>query len=215
MPFAIQPGQTVLFTGDSITDCGRRGDARPFGAGYVRMCVDLINARHPDNGCTFINTGIGGNVVLDLFNRWTDDVIRHQPDWLSVMIGINDLHRKMGDEAGFYDAVGFEDLYRKVLDRARAETGAELILLTPFYMSTDAPGEDHGWRGRVMAVVGDYVEATKRIAADYGARLVDTHAMFAEQLKHHRADAFGDEPVHPNATGHLMMAHAWLTAMGW
>ena len=66
-----------------------------------------------------------------------------------------------------------------------------------------------------MAVVGDYVDATKRIAADYGARLVDTHAMFAEQLKHHRADAFGDEPVHPNATGHLMMAHAWLTAMGW
>ncbi len=83
MPFAIQPGQTVLFTGDSITDCGRRGDDRPLGAGYVRMAVDLINARYPDNGCRFINTGIGGNIVRDLFDRWTDDCIRHQPDWLS------------------------------------------------------------------------------------------------------------------------------------
>jgi acyl-CoA thioesterase-1 len=215
MPFAIQPGQTVLFTGDSITDCGRRAEFRPFGAGYVRMAIDLINARHPDNGCRFINTGIGGNIARDLFDRWTDDVIRHKPDWLSIMIGINDLHRRLGGEPGFYDAAGYEEIYRKILDRAAAETDAKLIILTPFYMSQAQPGEANGWRGRVMEAIPAYLDAAQRVAADYKARLVDTHAMFQEQLTHHRADAFGDEPVHPNATGHLMIAHAWLQAMGW
>ena len=111
------------------------------------------------------------------------------------MIGINDLHRYLGGEPGFYDAAGYEDLYRKILDRAAEETGAKLIILTPFYMSQAQPGEENGWRGRVMEIIPLYIEAAKRVADDYGARLVDTHAMFAEQLNHHRADAFGDEPV--------------------
>jgi lysophospholipase L1-like esterase len=215
MPFVIQPGQTVLFTGDSITDCGRRQEHRPLGAGYVRMAVDLIHARYPAHGCTFVNTGIGGNIVRDLRDRWTDDVIRFRPDWLSVMIGINDLHRHLGGNPDSYDVERYEELYDAILARARDETDAQLVLMTPFYMSTAEPSENGAWRGRVMAAIPAYVETVKNLAERYGARLVDTHAMFAEQLEHRRPDEFGDEPVHPNATGHLLLAHAWLRAMDW
>jgi acyl-CoA thioesterase-1 len=215
MPFAIQPGQTVLFTGDSITDCGRRAEHRPLGAGYVRMAVDLINARYPDNGCRFVNTGIGGNIVRDLFDRWTDDCIRYQPDWLSVMIGINDLHRWLSGGQDMYDAAGYEDLYRKILARAREETGARLVLVTPFYMSTAAPGEEQGWRGRVMKALPAYIAATERLAGEFDALLVQTHEMFQRQLKLHAADEYCAEPVHPNATGHLLIAHEWLKAVDW
>ena len=38
---AIQDGQTVVFIGDSLTDCGRREEAAPLGAGYVSMAVAL------------------------------------------------------------------------------------------------------------------------------------------------------------------------------
>ncbi len=211
----IQPKETVLFTGDSITDCGRRGEHRPLGAGYVRMAVDLIHARYPAHGCTFVNTGIGGNIVRDLFDRWTDDVIRFQPDWLSVMIGINDLHRHLGDNPDSYDVERYEELYEAILRRTRKKTDAEIILMTPFYMSTAEPSEDGGWRERVMAVIPAYVEAVERLAESYEARLVRTHAMFGEQLKYHRSDAFGGEPVHPNASGHLLIAHEWLKAVDW
>ena len=215
MPFAIQPNQTVLFTGDSITDCGRRAEQRPLGAGYVRMAVDLINARYPDNGCRFINTGIGGNIARDLFDRWTDDCIRYRPDWLSIMVGINDHHRWLSGAQDMYGVSGFEDYLRRVLARAGKETGAELVLMTPFYMSTAAPSEEHGWRGRVVKTLPDYIAVVEKLAGEFGARLVRTNEMFQRQLKLHAADEFGNEPVHPNATGHLLLAHEWLKAVDW
>ncbi len=215
MAFAVGTGQTVLFTGDSITDCGRRAEHRPLGAGYVRMVADLINARYPANACCCINTGIGGNRVRDLFDRWSDDAVRFQPDWLSVMIGINDLHWHLGGGEDAYGPDVFAELYDRILVRAAEETHARLVLLTPFYMSTDKPGDAHGWRGRVMQAIGSYIEVVRRMADRHNALFVDTHAMFQRQLQYHRADEFGDEPVHPNATGHLLLAHEWLRALDW
>jgi len=215
MSFAIEPGQTVLFTGDSITDCGRRAEHRPLGAGYVRMAVDLINARYPDNGCRFVNTGIGGNIVRDLFDRWTDDCIRHRPDWLSVMIGINDLNRHLSNNPDSYDVDTYRDYYEKILTRVNEETDAGLVLMTPFYMSTAAPDPAEGYRGRVMEILPEYNKVVSELADAYGARLAEPHAMFQRQFEFHRPDEFGNEPVHPNATGHLLIAHEWLKVMDW
>ena len=41
---AIRDGQKVVFIGDSITDCGRRAEGAPLGAGYVRDVVALITS---------------------------------------------------------------------------------------------------------------------------------------------------------------------------
>lgn len=216
MAFEIQPHETVLFIGDSITDCGRRNEHRPLGAGYVRMAADLIAVRYPDHHLRVINTGIGGNMIRDLYDRWTDDCIRHQPDWLSVKIGINDNHRWLSGAAGSYDSARFEDYYRLILDRARKETTARLILVTPFYMSTATGSEEEGWRGRVTAELPGWIAVVEKMAAEYDARLVNMHKMYQTQFaRGRRTDEFGDEPVHPNATGHLMMAHEWLKAVGW
>ncbi len=79
---AFQSNQTVLFIGDSITDCGRRQDQEGLGHGYVRKITELITARHPDRHISYINRGIGGDIVEGLENRWTEDVTTSQPDWL-------------------------------------------------------------------------------------------------------------------------------------
>jgi len=44
---------------------------------------------------------------------------------------------------------------------------------------------------------------------------VHTHKMMQSQLKYFEPDQLGEEPVHPNATGHLLLAHEWLKAVGW
>lgn len=93
--FLFQNNNTVLFIGDSITDAGRRAQAAPLGEGYVKLAIDLVTARYPARKIQFINKGIGGNTVRDLSSRWHDDVIRHRPDWLSIMIDINDLHHML------------------------------------------------------------------------------------------------------------------------
>ena len=213
--FQIDPGQTVLFTGDSITDCGRRGDGRPLGNGYAHMAADLMAARYPDHNLTVINTGIGGNTLQMLADRWTDDVARYNPDWLSILIGINDLHCWLGGTPEQVPPERFAELYDVVLKRAVNESGAKLVLMTPFYMSTEAADESRSHRGRVMTHLPAYIEITREMAARYGAHLVDTHAMFQRLLLTNCPETFGNEPVHPNNTGHLHMAHAWLQAVGW
>jgi len=51
----IKSGQTVVFAGDSITDCGRRGAERPYGNGYVRQTIDFITAKYPERQVNFIS----------------------------------------------------------------------------------------------------------------------------------------------------------------
>ena len=92
MATQIKNGQKVLFIGDSITDCGRRDSQRPLGNGYVKLFADLMIIQEPAKQITIVNKGISGDNVVGLRNRWTDDVLRNQPDWLSIKIGINDLH---------------------------------------------------------------------------------------------------------------------------
>ena len=82
MTTQIRNGQKIVFIGDSITDCGRRDAQRPLGAGYVKLFADLMIIREPAKRITIINKGIGGDNVLGLRNRWTDDVLRNRPDWL-------------------------------------------------------------------------------------------------------------------------------------
>ena len=216
MPFLLRRGQKVLFIGDSITDCGRRLENRPLGAGYVRMAIDLIEARDPGRQMTWINRGIGGNTVRNLTERWTDDSIRHQPDWISIMIGINDLNQWVMGGDGSVAPDEYEVLYDGILSRACEETKARLILVMPFYMSTIRPGDEiEHHRGRMAAGLVTYSRIVARLARRYEAILVRPQMAFDRQFRTRDASDFCDEPVHPNASGHLLIAHSWLTTIGW
>lgn len=214
MPFAIKPGQTLLFTGDSITDCGRRAAEAPMGNGYASMVNNLIVAKYPAHRLNVINTGISGHTVRDLFNRWTDDVIRYQPDWLSIKIGINDIHRwlRQVPEASV-TAEEFADLYDKILARVKKETKANVILVDPFYISTDTATDS--FRAQVLKHLPEYIKTVEKMAKKYKTRRVKTHDIFKQLLKYYPSDKFCPEPVHPNAAGHLVISQAWLKEMGW
>ena len=92
----MENGQKILFTGDSITDCGRStsGNINFLGHGYPIFIASLLGANMPELELTFINTGISGNRVCDLRDRWQQDVINHKPDVVSILIGINDTGRR-------------------------------------------------------------------------------------------------------------------------
>ncbi len=213
MPFAIKPRSTVLFTGDSITDAGRRDQSAPLGSGYVRMIGDLMAARYPTHALKIINTGISGHNVRDLSNRWTDDVIRHQPDWVSIMIGINDVHQWLGNPAAGVSPEKYADIYPRILERVKKETKANLVLIEPFYISIDRQPGSH--RANIQHHLAAYRKTAAKLATKYKARYVRFHDMFQRHLKTRPADVFCPEPVHPNSTGHLYMAHEWLKTLEW
>jgi len=210
----FKDGQTVVFVGDSITDCGRRAEFSQLGSGYVKLAVDLIGAKYPARRIQFYNEGIGGNTVEDLRNRWHDDVLRHKPDWLLVKIGINDIHRTLSSLPTAVPVDKFEKLYRECLDLTRRQSRKTgLILIDPFYISTDVASGS--FRSKVLAMLTDYLAVVRKLAKEYDAIHIRTHEKFQEQLRHKPADYFCPEPVHPYVSGHLVIAHAVLEAIGW
>ncbi len=210
--FVFQDGQTVVFIGDSITDCGRRGDQAPFGSGYVKIAIDLITARYPERNITHFNEGIGGNTVLDLHNRWSDDLLSHKPDWVSVKIGINDLHRTLG-QPDVLPPEKYEQLYREILQSTRDNTDARLVLIDPFYISTET--DTNVQQGHVLSMLTGYLNVVDKLAQEFDALHVYTHQKFQEQLRYRSPDAFCPEPVHPYLSGHVIIALALLETLGW
>jgi lysophospholipase L1-like esterase len=200
----VKDGQRLLFIGDSITDCGRRGDRAPFGDGYVSLFIDLVATHFPKRRITYVNKGIGGNRVTDLRERWRDDVILNRPDWLSVKIGINDLHGFLRRADNAVSPERFREVYDSILAEARRETKARIVLIDPFYISVDRSGQT--FRSQVLEIIPKYIKVVHDMGRKYGARLVRTHEVFQIHLKYRGSEVFCPEPVHPNRTGHLIIA---------
>lgn len=199
----VRSDEKLLFIGDSITDAGRRGAERPYGNGYVSLFIELQQAMSPQVQINYVNKGIGGNTVFDLRNRWDDDMVREQPDWLSVMIGINDMHRWLaGNET--HSVERFREDYDAILAVTCEKTKARVLLIDPFYISTDQTGL--GARSRVLEHLPHYTAVVQEMARKHRTRHLRTHGMFQRQLKYVAPEFFCAEPVHPYRSGHLCIA---------
>ena len=208
----IRSGQTILFIGDSITDCGRRGADAPLGSGYVKLFTNMCIIRHPKKAITVINKGIGGDVVTGLRDRWNDDVLRHKPDWLSIKIGINDLHGTLRQVAEPVSPPRYREAYEDILERTRAALPkCKLLLIDPFYISTDT--SPTSFRASVVKLIPEYLRVVHDLSRKHGTLNVRTHETFQRLLKTHEPDTFCPEPVHPNLTGHMVIADAVYDAL--
>ena len=208
---AVRSGETFVLIGDSITDCGRRDAAAPFGDGYVKLLIDMVTASWPERDIAWINEGIGGNRVTDLQARWATDVMAHRPDWLAVKIGINDLHSHLGDPAAGVDVATFRETYDAILRDAVETFSPQLVLIDPFYVArADTPDE---FQQRVLKLIPEYIGVVHDMADKYGARLVRTQEAFERQLQHREPSHFCPEPVHPYRNGHMVIANAVLEAL--
>jgi lysophospholipase L1-like esterase len=214
MHINISANQTLLFVGDSITDCGRKEHGVPLGVGYVRMFSDLLTIREPAKQIKIINRGISGNTVDDLRSRWTDHVLANRPDWLVIKIGINDVNRHLRcQEPDSLQSPGnFAAIYDQILARTRQELPhTQILLASPFYASLDK-AED-SFRSKVQAVIPEYVASTKATARQYGARFVDLHAAFATLLRDLPPDVLAEDAVHPTTAGALFIAEQIYAAL--
>ncbi len=206
----FQSGDKVLFIGDSITDCGRRGDHAPFGHGYVRKITDLITAKYPEREITYVNKGIGGDIVEGLENRWDTDVIDEKPDWLSVKIGINNASRQLGQDISNEEYLPiWEACYRRILTRVKTELNAPLFLFEIFYIEEDVENP------RPLAVDA-YNESIHKLAEEFDARLIRTNEAFDSAVAARPGALWTTrDGVHPNAEGHTLMALEFLKQAGW
>lgn len=204
----------LVMIGDSITDAGRArpgadSSGGPLGRGYVSLVDTLLAAVYPDQPIWIVNTGISGNTVRDLKARWPADVLDLKPDWLSIMIGTNDVWRQF-DSPRRPDLAVPIDEYERTLDELIARTRPALkglVLLTPFYLEPNRQEPMRAQMDRYGAVV-------RRLAATHGALFVDTQAAFDEVLAAAYTANFARDRVHPNDAGSMVLARAFVNAIG-
>ena len=202
--FPVQSGQAFLMIGDSITDHGRTGAEEPYGSGYVRFFMDMVAKKHPERDVLWINRGIGGNTVHDLRARWDEDVMAIEPDWLSIMIGINDVHRRIEEPDDGAAIAAYRSDFISILNDVQ-EFRPRLVILDPFYIASEATGADAA-QMRILERLAGYIEVVEEMVERTGALRVRTHRMFQDQLTYRPPAYFCPEPVHPHPTGHLMVA---------
>lgn len=208
----------MLFIGDSITDGGRDevGEASPrpeyagLGHGYVNLIHALITTSTPESAPRIINRGIGGNTVRDLARRWQRDVLDLQPAWLTVMIGINDVWRQFDAKQRAEIHVlpdEYESTLRDLLRQTRPGLQG-LVLMTPFMIE---PNRSDAMR----AMMDDYGRIVHRLASEFDAVFVDTQAAFDAAMEHMHPMTIAADRVHPATMGHMILARAFLRAVGW
>ena len=200
-------GDVVLFQGDSITDCDRsRSDSLSLGNGYAQMITGLFQAKYPELSVTFYNRAISGNRSIDLVERWDEDCIALKPDWISILIGINDTWRYF-DRGEKTETWEFEENYRSILEDVRLNTKAGLILCEPFVLP--CPDDRAAWRGDLDAKI----HVVRSFAREYGAIYVPFDGIFAQAATRQLPDYWAADGVHPTAAGHALMAMNWLSAV--
>ena len=204
----LTPGCTILFQGDSITDCQRRSDPRGLGNGYPALVDAMLTSAYPGMRVRVLNRGISGDRVRDLRARWTDDAIALQPDVLSILIGINDTWRRY-DSGEATSADAFAGDYDAILARVKAETSAKLVLLEPFVLP--CPPDREAWREDLDPKIA----RVRQLAAKYEAVYIPLDGMLASAgIAAGSWERFAADGVHPTLVGHALIKNAFMSAVG-
>ena len=203
-----------LFQGDSITDAGRaRDNDINLGYGYARLTEAELSAKYPEE-YKFLNRGIGGNRIVDVYARIKSDIINLKPDYLSILIGINDVWHEESRKNGV-DAEKFELIYDLMLKEIKtALPDVKIMILEPFVLpgsatvSTEESPERWEFFKRETPL---RAEASRRIAKKHGCVFIPLQAKLDEADARHPGIWLRDG-VHPSAAGAYLIKEELIRA---
>ena len=203
----------ILFQGDSITDCSRsRSDLTEMGGGYPRLVKAALGMDHPGE-YEFINRGISGNRIVDLYARIKADFINLKPDYASIYIGVNDAWHEIGSQNGV-DTDKFERIYTWLIDEIQtACPETKLMIIAPYVLEGTATCDFEAIPDRLARFqkdVAEKAEVCKRIAQKYALPLIELQPAFDEACTKAPAVYWTADGVHPTECGHEIIKRLWL-----
>ncbi len=172
--------QTVVCFGASLT------------AGTVSFdYLPLLRAKPSLADYRFINHGRDGDVAWSGLQR-LDAVIAERPDYVSILIGTNDINATMSERnllryKEFYKVPitptidWYEENLRAIVTRLKSETNARLALISIALIGEDLEHEAN-------RKVGLYNEVVRRVARDEQMAYLPLHEAMVAYLHEHEAD---------------------------
>ncbi|MDR1512967.1 MAG: SGNH/GDSL hydrolase family protein [Propionibacteriaceae bacterium] len=204
MAIELRPGCTVMFTGDSITDCGRLLADEPLGYGYPVRVAGQWGFKHPTRDVNWLNTGVAGDTTVHLERRWDRDVLSARADVVSVLIGANDVSWHTFDPDGWIMAPAeYAERYDRLL-RPLAAAGTRLILIEPFILPLT------GERRDLLGRLAEMITAVRDLAQTHHASLLAADGLFAQLSAASGAAPWTYDGVHLSRAGHAALAAEWL-----
>lgn len=210
----FEKNDRILFTGDSVTDFGRHrpvgeGLGEGVGPGYVRAVESFLNIFYPELNLRISNTGSSGDTSRDLLARFDEDVVNLNPQWVSILIGVNDVWRQF-DTPSIPDGQVMPEEYRanieEMVGRLKGKVKG-IFLMTPVYME---PLREDPLRARL----DEYSDILKDIAKKNDCILVDLQNAFDEYFKFRHSSFIAWDRVHPNQSGAMLIANQFLKHTG-
>lgn len=204
-----------MFQGDSITDCGRnRVDFYSVGNGYpnlVKATLGYDNAGEYE----FINKGVSGDRIVDLYARIKCDFINLKPDYASIFIGVNDAWHEINWQNGV-DTEKFERIYTMLIEEIKeACPKTKLIIIAPYVLKGTATQNieefPDKWE-RFKKDVSEKAAVAQKIAKKYNLPLIELQPEFDKACEKAAAEYWTKDGVHPTECGHEIIKRLWLKA---
>jgi len=202
---ALQTGDNVAICGDSITE---QKLYSVFIEDYLLMC-------QPQQKLQAMQFGWGGEVAGGFRARMANDVLPFNPTVATTCYGMNDGgYAPLSDDRAKQYRASMTDIVKNFKN-----AGVRFIVV-------GSPGAvDTTTFKRIEPAIYNQTLASlrdigKEVATEQGVAFADVHTPMIEAMKKAKAkygDSFqvaGGDGVHPGPNGHLVMAYAFLKALG-
>lgn len=180
-------GESVyLFAGDSLTE-------GVYGESYVERIARILYHGQAGLAGTVVNAGRGGDTVQALLDRIEPPLRDHEPDWVVLAIGANDVwlpwlsahslgwrlwfqvRRWMAGQKPTTDLDQFAAAYRALIDRAQTVSGARVLACTVSPVGEQLSSPVNRRLARLNGAIKD-------VAADCRVPVADVWQAFVEEL---------------------------------
>ena len=145
----------------------------------------------------FVGRGIGGQTTMQLLSRIRPDVIELNPEYMVLLIGINDIARNNG-------YITVEHTFGNIVSMVQL---AQANGIKPI-MCTLVPADEIGWRKRVgdpRPQVDKLNSLIKQYAQEHGIPLVDYNNSGLRTPEGALDPQYRNDAVHPNLAGYKVM----------
>ena len=178
----------IVCLGDSVTGVyyhtgGRRA--------YPELLEIALKKAVPQAQVAVINAGISGHSTDHGLNRLERDVLKHQPDLVTISFGLNDATRLTADQ--------YRANLEQLIDRCR-ERNAAVVLCTPNSVMDTA--------ARPITKLNEFCAVIRDVGQQRNVRVCDQFQAgnrFRERDPWNWRLTLSDE-IHPNGDGHRRMA---------
>lgn len=201
-----------LFQGDSITDANREDDDRVncgLGNGYALNVAEEF-LKKENCGLSFYNRGKSGDRVTDIYARIKEDIINLKPDYMSILVGVNDVSHELTMQCGV-DEAKYEKIYSMLIEEVKdALPDIKFIILEPFVLKGTATVEM--WE-QFRYEVKRRADAAKRVAEKFNLCFVPLQNLFDEAVSDGVSENWSVDGIHPTAQGHQIIKEELLRAI--